>query len=49
MTRVVIGWKSVLYQGTVYKAELELSRHLPDCTMPDLFWDFLLAFFSLLI
>ena len=45
MTRVVIGWKSVLYQSTVYKAELKLSRHLLDCTMSDLFWDFFLAFF----
>ena len=45
MTRVVIGWKSVLYQSTVYKAELKLSRHLPYCDMPDLFWDFFLAFF----
>ena len=33
MTRVAIGWKSVLYQSTVFKAELKLSRHLPDCTI----------------
>ena len=33
MTRVAISWKSVLYQSTVYKAELKLSRYLPDCTI----------------
>lgn len=49
MTRVVIGWKSVLYQGTVYKAELKLSRHPPHRTMSDLFWDLFLAFFFGLI
>ena len=28
--------------------ELKLSRHLPNCTMSDLFRDFFLAFLSLI-
>ena len=41
----VAGWKSVLYESIEHKAELKLSRHLPNCTMVDLFRDFFLAFF----
>ena len=40
----VAGWKSVLYESIEHKAELKLSRHLPNCTMVDLFRDFFLAF-----
>ena len=43
ITRVVIGWKSVLKKSTMYKAELKLSRHLPDCAVrsfPGLFFSF---------
>ena len=43
--RAVIGWKSVLYESIEHRAELKLSRHLPNCTMFDLFRDFFLAFF----
>ena len=43
--RAVIGWKSVLYESTEHRAELKLSRHLPNCTMFDFFRDFFLAFF----
>ena len=32
--------------GIEYRAELKLSRHLPNCTMFDLFQDFFLAFFD---
>ena len=38
--RAVIGWKSVLYESIEHKAELKLSRHLPNCTMFDLLRDF---------
>ena len=48
MTHAVIGWKSVLYESTEHRAELKLSRHLPNCTVFDLFRDFSLAFFSLI-
>ena len=44
--RAVIGWKSVLFQSTKYRAELELSRHLPNCTMSDHLPDFSLACYS---
>ena len=41
--RAVIGWKSVLFQSTKHRAELSLSRHLPNCTMSDHLPDFSLA------
>ena len=41
--RTVIGWKSVLYESVEHRAELKLSRHLPNCTVSDLFRDFFLA------
>ena len=47
-TRAAIGWKSVLYESTEHRAELKLSRRLPNYTMFDLFWDFSLVFFSLI-
>ena len=31
-----------------HRAKLKLSRHLPNCTMSDLFRDFSLVFFSLI-
>ena len=31
--RAVIGWKSVLYEKIEHRAELKLSRHLPNCTV----------------
>ena len=31
-----------------HRTELKLSRHLPNCTMSDLFRDFFLAFLSLI-
>ena len=43
--RAVIGWKSVLYESIEHRAELKLSRYLPNCTMFDLFLDFFLALF----
>ena len=44
--RAVIGWKNVLYQSTKHRAELKLSRRMPNCTMYfDLFRDFSLVFF----
>ena len=43
--RTVIGWKSVLYESVEHRAELKLSRHLPNCTVSDLFRDFFLALF----
>ena len=43
--RAVIGWKSVLYESIEHRTELKLSRHLPNCTMFDLFRDFFLALF----
>ena len=46
--RAVIGWKSVLYESIEHRTELKLSRHLPNCTMSDLFRDFFLAFLSLI-
>ena len=45
ITRVVISWKSVLYESREHRAELKLSRHLPNCSMFDLFRDFSLCFF----
>ena len=48
MTHAVTGWKSVLYESTEHRAELKLSRHLPNCTVFDLFRDFSLVFFSLI-
>ena len=44
-TRAFIGGKSVLYESIEYRAELKLSRHLPNCTMFRLFRDFFIAFF----
>ena len=38
----------MLYESIEHRAELELSRHLPNCTMFDLFRNFSLAFFSLI-
>ena len=38
----------MLYESIEHRAELKLSRHLPDWTMCDLFQDFSLAFFSLI-
>ena len=46
--RAVIGWRSVLYESIEYRAELKLSRYLPNYTMSDLFQDFFLAFLSLI-
>ena len=46
--RAVIGWKSLFYQRTKHRAELKLSRHLPNFIISDLFQDFPLAFFSLI-
>ena len=46
--RAVIGWKSVLYESIVHRAELKLSLHPPNCTMFDLFWDFFLAVFPII-
>ena len=46
--RAVIAWKSVLYESIEHRTELKLSRHLPNCTMSDLFRDFFLAFLSLI-
>ena len=46
--RTVIGWKSVLYESIQYRAELKLSRRLPNCTMSDFLRDFSLVFFSLI-
>ena len=46
--RAVIGWKSMLYESIEYRAELKLSRYLPNYTMSDLFRDFLLAFLLLI-
>ena len=43
----VIGWKSMLYESIEHRTELKLSRHLPNCTMFDLFRDFFLAFFPI--
>ena len=43
-----IGLRNVLYQSTKQRAELKLSRHLPNCAMSDFFRDFSLAFFSLI-
>ena len=43
--RAVIGWKNVLYQSTKHRAELKLSRRMPNCIMFDLFRDFSLVFF----
>ena len=43
--RAVIGWKNVIYQSTKHRAELKLSRRMPNCTMFDLFRDFSLVFF----
>ena len=44
-SRAVIGGKSVLYESIDHRAELKLSRHLPNCTMLRLFRDFFIAFF----
>ena len=38
--RAVIGWKSMLCESAEHTDELKLSRHLPNCTMSDLFLDF---------
>ena len=48
ITRAVIGWKSVLYKSREHRAELKLSRHLPNYIMSDLFRDFFPAFLSLI-
>ena len=45
ITRAVIGGKSVLYGSMEHRAELQLSRHLPNWTMSALLRDFSLAFF----
>ena len=40
ITCAVIGWKSVLYESIEHRADLKLSRHLPNCTVwpfPELF------------
>ena len=44
----VIGWKSMLYESIEYRAELKLSRYLPNYTMSNLFRDFFLAFLLLI-
>ena len=36
----------MLYESIEHRTELKLSRHLPNCTMFDLFRDFFLAFFD---
>ena len=43
--RAVVGWKSLFYQRTKHRAELKLSRHLPNFIISDLFQDFPLVFF----
>ena len=41
----VIGRKSVLYESIAHRAELRMSRYVPNGTMFDLFRNFSLAFF----
>ena len=40
-----IGLRNVLYQSTKQRAELKLSRHLPNCAMSDFFPGLLSSFF----
>ena len=45
ITRAVIGGKSVFYESIAHRAELKMSRYVPNGTMFDLFRNFSLAFF----